>query len=317
MRQKWMQSRKASGVRTIWPELITALIGAGCFLAWKVKIQWQLAAGTASHSDYYRAGWFPHHLKEFNPFSVPEKITDLLFHTKAVTAMLGWGGWSAALAVAVPGLVVLTGLGLRLRSQERTPADWYVLSLLVLFSLIGTNQQTRYLMPVAPFLISYGLLGCQRLVRRIPWRKVRPIRLAAAGWFAVLLGAAAQLLVVGNLTGNHRGLSYWISPTPKSFYRGYWLDLYRACELIRNDSTPGSVAVIGGDDKYATAFTQRDLVKFDPSEDFVFLLVMDGTEPGREQLVSSDLECLSRAGPVVLYKRRAALHSRHLTAYED
>jgi hypothetical protein len=320
MTHKWVKSRKASPLRTLLPELITAMIGAGCFLAWKVKIGWQLEAGTASPSDYYREGWFPHHLNGFNPFSVPGKITDLLFHTEAAMAVLGWGGWSAVLAVAVPGLVVLTGLVLRLRSRERTPADWYVLSLLVLFSLIGTNQQTRYLMPVAPFLISYGLLGCrhwrQRLFGRVPWCKVWPIRLAAAGWFAVLLGAVAQLLVVGNLTGNHRGLCYWISPTPESFYRGYWLDLYRACQIIRNDSTRGSVAVIGGDDKYATAFTERDLVRFEPSQDFAFLLVMDGTKVSEEQLVNSNLQCLSSAGPVVLYKRNAALPSQPLTAYE-
>jgi hypothetical protein len=319
--QKWRQSRTTSLLRTILPELITALIGAGCFVAWKVKIQWQLATGSASPSDYYRAaGWLPHHLNEFNPFSVPEKITDLLFHTEAALGVLRLGGWTVVLAAAVPGLVVLAGLLLRLRSREGTPADWYVLSVLVMFSWIGTNQQTRYLMPVAPFLINYGLLGCRHcskwLVRRIPWCTVWPIRLAAAGWFAVLLGAAAQLLVVGNLTGNHRGLCYWMSPTPERFYRGYWLDLYRACQIIRNDSTPGSVAIIGGDDKYVTAFTERNLVKFDPSADFVFLLVMNGTEAGREQLANSNLECLSSAGHVVLYKRNAALHSQHLTAYE-
>jgi hypothetical protein len=320
MTHKWVQSRKAWPLRAILPELLTALIGAGCFVAWRVKIAWQLEAGTASPSDYYREGWFPHHLNGFNPFSVPGKITDLLFHTEAAMGVVGWGGWSAVLAEAVPGLVVLTGLVLRLRSRERTPADWYVLSLLVFFSLIGTNQQTRYLMPVAPFLISYGLLGCrhwrQRLFGRVPWCKVWPIRWAAAGWFAVLLGAVAQLLVVGNLTGNHRGLCYWISPMPESFYRGYWLDLYRACQIIRNDSTSGSVAVIGGEDKYATAFTERDLVRFAPSQDFVFLLVMDGTKVSTEQLASSNLQCLSSTGPVVLYKRSAALHSQPLTAYE-
>lgn len=314
--QKWVQSRTASRLRIILPELITALIGAGCFVAWKVKIQWQLEAGTASPSNYYRASWLPNHLHQFNPFTVPEKITDVLFHAKAALAVLGWEGWLAGLAVAVPGLVVLTGLLLRLRSRERTPADWYVLSLLVLFSLVGTNQQTRYLMPVAPFLISYGLLGCQRLVSRVAWCKVWPMRLGAAAWLALLLAGTVQLLVTGNLTGNHRGLCYWISPMPESFYRGYWLDLYRACQLIRNDPTPGSVAVIGGDDKYVTAFTERDLVKFDPSANYVFLLVMDGTEVGREQLVSLNLECLSSAGSVVLYKRGAALHSQHLTGYE-
>src|SRR5262249_20403304 len=148
------------------------------------------------------------------------------------------------------------------------------------------------------------------LVRRFPWCKVWPVRLAAAGWFAVLLAAAVQLLVVGNIAGNHRGLCYWISSTPESFYRGYWLDLYRACQMIKNASTPGGVAVIGGDDKYATAFTKRNVVQFGPSSDFVFLLVMDGTKLGGEQLVRSNMECLSTAGPVVLYKRSSASHSQ-------
>jgi hypothetical protein len=316
MTQKWMHSRKNSPLRAIWPELITALIGAGCFLAWRVKLGWQLAAGTADPPVYYRAGW----LKVFNPFSIPEKITDLLFHPQSVMSVLGLKGLPALLVLALPGLVVLTGLVLRLRSREQTPADWYVLSMLVLFSFIGNNQQTRYLMPVAPFLISYGLLACrhssQWLVRRIPSFKIFPVRLAAVGYFALLSAGAVQLLVVGNLTGNHRGLCYWINPTPERFYRGYWLDLYRACHAIRNDSTPGRVAIIGGDDKYVTAFTERDWVTFGSSKDFAFLLVMDGTDVSREQLANSNLERLSNAGRVSLYRRSAAGQSQHLTAYE-
>jgi hypothetical protein len=320
MIHKWVQSRKASPVRAILPELITAVIGASCFLAWRVKIGWQLKAGTASAPDYYEAGWVPFHMV-FNPFTIPQKITDLLFHTEAAMSALGWEGWLAALVVALPGLVVLTGLVMRLRSAERTPADWYVVGLLGLFSVIGANQQTRYLMPAGPFFISYGLLACrhwsQWLVRRVPSFRIWPVRLAVVGYFMFLLAGAVQLLVVGNLTGNHRGLCYWISPTPEKFYRGYWLDLYRACQAIRNDSTPGNVAVIGGNDKYVTAFTERPLVTFDSSQDFVFLLVMAGTAIGGEQLASSNLECLSSVGPVVLYKRNAAWRSHHLTAYEN
>ncbi|HWQ91518.1 MAG TPA: hypothetical protein VN673_07585, partial [Clostridia bacterium] len=217
-------------------------------------------------------------------------------------------------------VVVLAGLVIRLRSAQRTPSDYYVLGLLVLFSLIGTNQQTRYLMPAGPFLISYGFVACRAmacpLARWMP-RPVWPSRLALAAWLVVLSAAAVQLLAAGNLNGTHRGLCYWASPRAESFYRGYWLDLYRACRTVKNDPTPGKVAVLGGDDKYVTAFTGRPLARFGSADEFVFLLVLDGTVVGREQQAGFNLECVGGYGSLVLYKRSQLPHSRQLTAYEN
>jgi hypothetical protein len=116
---------------------------------------------------------------------------------------------------------VLIGMLVRLTSNERTPSDWYVLSVLALFSVVGTNQQTRYLLPIAPFLIGYGFLGCHRAVQWLQLQDRQYIhRSARAGvvcWFVLLIGFATQLLFVGNLSGTHNGLSHLGSRTPETF----------------------------------------------------------------------------------------------------
>jgi hypothetical protein len=289
------------------PELVTALLGSGLFLIWKAKIQWQIHAGTALPYEYYRSGWIPEHLDQFSPFAVPGIITDLFFHSEAVLAGLGWTGWSAGLACAVPGLLVLIGLFVRLFSSERCPTDWYVVALVGLFSFVGTNQQTRYLMPVGPFLISYGFLGCREIGRwlRFPaqWQRAWPARLALGAWFLLLTASAFRVVFVGDFNGTHNALFYFRSRTPEQFYQGAWLDRYLACQHVKNDPTPGSVAVIGGDDKYVTAFAGRHWLEFDPAKEFAFLLVLDGKEPPQQILDGLNLHCVKRFPSLVLYKR--------------
>jgi hypothetical protein len=290
--QKWLSSARRPAWGAILPEVITAVTGAGIFLIWKVKLQLQITAGTASTYDYYHSGWVPEHLGPFVPFRVPERISDLLFHCEAGVSLLGWSGWPVVLACAVPGLVVLAGMIIRLRSRERTPSDWYVLVVLLMFSVIGTNQQTRYLMPVAPFLIGYGFLACRELWRSFgldtTWSAKWLVRPAIGCWILALIGAAGHLVFSGSLSGTHRGLNYQVSKTPETFYRGSWLDLYLACKHVRNDPTHGRVAVIGEEDKYVTAFTGREVMHYSPGEDFTFLLVLDKSKwkPGEMELLN-------------------------------
>jgi hypothetical protein len=306
MAEKFVRSKKGRGFQAVLPELVTALLGGGLFLIWKAKIQWQIHAGTALPYEYYRSGWIPEHLNQFAPLNVPGIITDLFCHSKPVLTGLGWTGWTAGLACAVPGLLVLIGLLARLFSSERCPSDWYVVALIGLFSFVGTNQQTRYLMPVGPFLISYGFHGCRQIGRwlRLPaqWHQSWAARLALGAWFLLLTASAFRVVFLGDFSSTHNALFYFLSRTPEQFYRGSWSDRYQACQAVKNDPTPGSVAVIGGDDKYVTAFTGRRWLEFDPAKEFAFLLVLDRGELP-QTLDALNLTCVRRFPSLVLYKR--------------
>lgn len=293
-------------LRALAPEVITTVIGAGCFLAWKAKVHWQIAAGTAAPYEYYKSGLTPEHFGWFAPLSVPEKISDLFFRSGAILESFGWHGWLAHLAFALPAMLVFIGLAIRLTSKDRAPSDWYVLTLLILFASFADNKQTRYLMPVAPFLVHYALLGAQRVGqwlnfsgRRAAWTA----RGAVATWMLLSIGLAGQLLFAGNPAGHYRGLCMLASSTPETFYRGSWLELYDACQKVRNDPTPGSIAVIGGEDKYVTHFTHRHWIDFSPTAEFAFLLVMNSPDLPRDESARLNLECVSRAESIVLYKR--------------
>lgn len=324
MLEQWTRSRERSHFRRIRPETIAALIGGLMFVAWKLKLTWQIHAGTAAHYDYYRGGWWPEHLGLLAVFNVPGKISDLFFHSSAMS-VLGWDGWAVRSAWAVPGVIVLLGLALRLGSRDRKPADWYVLSLLILFCAVGTNQQTRYLLPIAPFLINYGFIGFRHLVRRAHlaerWPSLRPARIGRAIvtlWIAALVASACHLLFIGSLSGIHRGLCFAVSRTPETFYRGFWLDLYQACHYVKNDPAPGNLAVIGDEDKYVTAFSGRRRVDFEPGAEFAFVLALNPAGLPDDQLDALNLRLVQRYRSVVLYRKynephaSSAFESAHL-----
>lgn len=309
--QKWRKAESSHRLRAIAPEMIAAALGAAAFFAWKLKIHWQIAAGTAAPYEYYRSGLLPEHFGRLAPLSLPEKLSELFFRSDAIFATLGWSGWLPQLALALPALLVVLGLATRLRSGNGTPSDWYVIAMLILFASFADNKQTRYLMPITPFLVHYALLGGARVLSWIDLAR-RPLlvwtaRGAVAGWMLLSLGISAQLLLRGNPAGGYGGLSPIICKTPEEFYRGRWLDLYRACEQVRNDPAPGSIAVIGGEDKYVTHFTRRRWIDFEPAAEFAFLLVLNGEDLPRHQSAGLRLQCVQRGDAVVLYKRAAAV----------
>ena len=317
--EKWSRGNQPFKIRAIAPETIAAVIGASFFLSWKAKIHWQIATGTAAPYDYYRSGMAPEHFGWFDPLSLPEKIGDLFFRSDAILEALG-SHPVLHLAAALPAVLVCIGLITRLNSKERSPSDWYVVALLVMFASFANNKQTRYLMPIAPFLVSYALVGGQRVGY---WLRLNhqhwvawSARGAVAAWMLLAIGLAAQLLFIGNPAGTYGGLNYFVSNTPEKFYRGHWLDLYHACQQVRHDPAPGSIAVIGGEDKYVTYFTQRHWKDFHPSSNFAFLLALDGRDVPIEQLDTLDLQCLKRSGSVILYKRRPTVATDHLSSRE-
>lgn len=295
--------------RSLLPELATASIGAAGFLLWKAKLQWQIQAGTAS-GVYYTDGVTPDMLGRFEPLTLLPRITDLFFHVNAVLASRGWEGPVATLICAIPGAIVMLGLVTRLASKERSPTDWYVVALLALLACLGYDQQTRYLMPIAPFLIGYGFAGCLKLFHWArPGEHPRwgPVpRLGLAAWMIFLIAGASHLLFIGNAKGTHGALVYLLSPTPGQFYRGAWLDLYQACQHVRVHPTPGKLALVGDDDRYFARFAERPRVPFAPGVEFTFLLARPAIEIGHPLLADLDLEPVYLSNSIHLFLNRRA-----------
>lgn len=100
----------------------------------------------------------------------------------------------------------------------------------------------------------------RRLSARVPGL-ARLGAVAAAAWLAGLLAVDVGLLAVGKPGGPHGGLFVLASPDPESFYRGAWLDLYRACSHIRERPDPGAVSGLPNSTRYLAAWTGRDLVE--------------------------------------------------------
>jgi len=296
--------------RSVLPELLTAAIGAAGFLLWKAKLHWQIQAGTAAGTVYYTDGVTPDMIGRFEPLTLLPRITDLFFHINTVIAAQGWEGPLATLICAVPGLIVILGLMARLATRERSPTDWYVVALLALVACLGNDQQTRYLMPIAPFLIGYGLAGCTKLfgwVRPGEHPRMGPMpRLGLAAWITVLIAGATHLLFIGNAKRTHGALCYFVSPTPAHFYRGDWLDLYQACQHVREHPTRGQLALVGDDDRYFARFAGRPRVPFVPGMEFAFLLVRPAIEPGHPLLATLDLEPVYVSRSLRLFLNRRA-----------
>lgn len=295
--------------RSMLPELASASIGAAAFLLWKAKLHWQLQAGTAA-GVYYTDGVTPDMVGRFEPLTLLPRITDLFFHSNALIAGLGWEGPLVTLLCAIPGAIVILGLVARLASRERSPTDFYVVALLSLLACLGYDQQTRYLMPIAPFLIGYGFAGGIKLFR---WARPSDLprlgalpRLGLAAWMAYLVAGASHLLFIGNAKGTHAALFYPLSPTPEQFYRGDWLDVYRACEHVRAHPNPGKLALVGDDDRYFARFSNRPRMPFEPGADFAFLLARPPLESTHPVLTNQDLEPVYSSKSLQLFRNRRA-----------
>lgn len=296
--------------RAILPEVVTAGIGAAGFLLWKAKLYRQIQAGTAAETMYYSDGITPDMIVQFEPLTLLPRITDLFFHTNSALAAQGWEGPLATLACAVPGAIVMLGLVARLASRKRSPTDWYVVAMLALVARLGDDQQTRYLMPIAPFLIGYGFAGGRKLFH---WARPGVIprfgllaRLGVVAWMLLLVAGTTHLLLIGNAKGTHGALCYFVSPTPAQFYRGEWLDLYQACQHVRDHATPGKLALIGDDDRYFARFAGRPRVPLGPDAEFAFLLVRPAIGVGHGLLANLDLEPVYLSQSLQLYLNRRA-----------
>lgn len=170
--------------RAVLPEFAAAVFGATIWAIWKAKLAYQVHMGTASANWYFDGSNF---LAYFSVSAFWKTLGDLFFQSNSILSVAGLQNHPAALLLILPAAVTLLGLFWHFR-YYRQPADWYVLATLVLF-LCFRWKHTRYLVPLAPFLLFYFFMGISCLAH---WTKVNiwrtwPCKLTLAGWAAALV----------------------------------------------------------------------------------------------------------------------------------
>ena len=265
-----MKAGKITGFRCILPEFTAALIGGSVYCLWKLKLAWLVHSGLADSSMYYPDFWYIYIFETFKISTLPYKISDLFFQATSINRFLGVEANPVRLVWILPGLLTFWGMIQHFRLRGILPGDWYALSTLVLFLLLDQNQQVRYLLPVAPFLLSYFLFGldmaanaCARLAPE--WRKTL-LKMALVAWIITLITLNGFLLFRGNQAATHSGLCLLSSPSPEAFYKGDWLDLYQAGIFLSNIPKTESIVIQGGSDKYLMAFSGRRIAHSLPEQ---------------------------------------------------
>lgn len=305
-----MRAERARGFRSILPEFIAAAVGAAAFCLWKLKLAWQIDSGTAAPSTYYPGYWYLEIFTGSDFASLPSRVGDLFFQLSSLSRYLGTDGSAMRLAVwVVPGLLTVWGAVCLFRRRGLRPGDWYALATLVLFALLKHNPQVRYLLPIAPFLLSYFLAGLDGAFGALGNLRGRAGLAVLVTWAMALVALDGYLLFRGNVTGSHAGLCMLASPDADSFYKGQWRDLYRAGQFIAEAGSAGAVAVTGQQDKYLLAFSGHNSTVFPPERgvDFVVELAADRLPDSTRQ--SLGLRETSRFGSVVVYRAASSLIS--------
>lgn len=263
-------------VRAALPAVLVGALGGAMTIAWRLSVAADTSAGLSW--VFYSARQTTFMPSDF--FGLTAALGDLLFRASRIAAVLDLPRAFPALIGLVAGSVMVLGAVIRIRARGVQLSDCYVLATLVV--LLGLEwKHGRYLLPIAPFLLSDLLLGGRAvLYRALPAHPRVCDRLAiVAGAVWVLLSATSNglLLVRGN-GHTHGSLIALLSPTPESFYLGDWRDLSVACAVVRSSGDPRSVLVVGRHDLiYPSVWCDRPTLRIDEGD----------TAPSREALCAA------------------------------
>lgn len=248
--------------RRALPVIGVGTVGAGLWIAWTLALA--RAARGPGEAVMEPQNLAPSTYGDFHPLAVLRAAANLFVCTHSVLESLPAAGLAALVAGVVLGV---WGLAVRARRGAFSPSDAYALAFLPFLAFYERGEVptlTRYLLPVGPFLLSWVFEGVRDVAGRLTPRTpaiVRLGRVAAAAWLAGLLAVDVGLVAIGKPGGPHGGLSPLASPDPESFYRGRWLDYYRAATFIRDRPDPGPVGELPNSTRYLAVWTGRDLVE--------------------------------------------------------
>lgn len=302
-----IRGRKEGGLLSgVKREVIAAAFGAAIFLGWRFKLALQVTVGTAD--SYYFApdsllALLLNGFKDFSLAGQAGQVTDTVFMASKIAGRIGVGG--VLIDIFSLGVCLLIGWGAvsGVRARGVRPSDGYVVGIIAL-SFLYYAKAPRYILPVAPFLISYIITGAISLKEMMPQLKVPRAAgaVVVAGWLAFYVALDGYLLLRGNPGGTHNGLCWVLSRTPEDFYNGYWRDLYLVSTKMKDDPEPGAVAVVGGNQKYIQHFSQRRAVEPDPGESFRFLLVEPSDEVREPLALERNATLVKSVGSIELYQ---------------
>lgn len=248
--------------RRAWPEVGVGAVGAGLWMAWALVLASaaQGPGGAVMEPQNLAASSYG----DFHPLAVLRAAANLFLCTESVLGRVP----AVGLAVALGGVALGTlGLSIRARRRAIEASDAYALAFLPFLAFYERGEVptlTRYLLPVGPFLLGWVFEGLREVAGRRTGRLPVPTRLgrvAAAAWLAGLFAVDVGLVAIGKTGGPHGGLSPLASPDPESFYRGRWLDYYRAATFLREQPDLGPVSEVPNSTRYLAVWSGRDLVE--------------------------------------------------------
>ena len=261
--QWWLVYRSdGGGISKVWkPELFAAGLGGALWLGWRWRCARLVEQGLADVGNYDQAGYFKERFTNFDPLHFFVCIEEMMLSVGRVAGKMGLPEFMGQGVALVLGGVLIYGLIVHLRKRGLQPVDAYVLVCLFVL-LLDLKKPVRYFMPLAPFIASYLIEGVVPLGQR--WLKERAkivLRMLTAGWMCWLILLNGILLIKGNASGTHHGLSMLVSRTPEAFYQGDWSDLYELC-LELQASFPGETIGVHGEviSKYVSVFAELPVI---------------------------------------------------------
>lgn len=221
------------------------------FLSWKGYVFWLESSGLFLGKNYIQLANFLYP----EPLLLLRQIGSFFLEIHLIFSkenLLGYG-----FAIALIGIIAYGYWKTPKNSRtHQTDSYCFLMSFVLIFA---TWKLPRYILPIAPFLFSYFLAAFNE----------KNVKYLAGILLIGYLFLDGALLTVGNRS-TYGGLSPIASPTPETFYKGYWLDLYQASNWLRKEKREGSVTLSGqmsGDRKYVYHWSRRHI-----DDDGVFLL---------------------------------------------
>ena len=299
-------AKRGARLRSTMPEVVASVVGGSVFCVWIAVLSVQLVGG---QGGAIADNMEPHVYGHFHLDGVLRAVGHLLFQWDTVVGKLGLTGLLALAVGIVPAMLCLVGVAARVR--RLAPCDWYVAAYLAFLCVYERGEVkilTRYLMPVAPFLISYLFEGLLLLSRAVARRRGTPVAWAlpalATAWILVAVAVDGIVIFRGNLSRTHGGLCALASRSPESFYRGYWQGLYRACRAVAESGDRRPVALAGTQDwKYVMLFSEREPVSIEEVDRARFVIVRMPTELPPNVKARMRPVAIGPSGEVSLYER--------------
>lgn len=239
------------GLQFFVSRVIIGLMGLSIFIVfWIFPVQHAMEQRTANVGYF---GSIQKILEKIN-FDFVELMNVIVAYMTSIKLPSEFPKSIGIVITAVLVIVMLVGLYQKYAKKGIVYSDFWVFGLLFVY-LAFYDKIERYFLPVGPFLFYYAILGMEKFLSK------RVLSGVLFVWIAIFIIIDGYILVKGN-GRTYSGLNYLASPTPESFYRGYWKDLYEVSQEIKSDSEIKEVIFKGPDllgKKYIFFFTGKKI----------------------------------------------------------